>query len=153
MLFPSSDLGPPHPQASVSPPGPKGGATFLRVRGRGTKLGRLDTESLALCNSVLACHVVNSNIAISSLPTLQISLGIVALFEKIHDGESILTVSPNIGEVIPLFQLGVWCEKCVEARHYAVIRKQLLISNVKQGSLSSFRPLTWWRLHRFVWKS
>ena len=39
----------------------------------------------------LACNMVNSNIAIGSLPTLQISLGIVALFEKIYDGGSILT--------------------------------------------------------------
>ncbi len=38
----------------------------------------------------LACHVV----AISSLPTLQISLGIVALF----DSGPILTVVLNIGE-------------------------------------------------------
>jgi len=30
---------------------------------------------------------------------------------------------------IQLFQLGVWCEKCVAAQHYAVICKQLLISN------------------------
>ena len=46
----------------------------------------------------LACHVVNSNIAIGSLPTLQISLGIVALFEKIYDGKLIVTVISNIGE-------------------------------------------------------
>ncbi len=46
----------------------------------------------------LACHVVNSNIAIGSLPTLQISLETVALFEKIYDGEPILTVVSNIGE-------------------------------------------------------
>jgi hypothetical protein len=46
----------------------------------------------------LACHVVNTNIAIGSLPTLQISLGIVALFEQIYDGEPILTVFSNIGE-------------------------------------------------------
>jgi hypothetical protein len=45
-----------------------------------------------------ACHVVNSNIAIGSLPMLQTSLGIVALFEKIYDGEPILTVLSNIGE-------------------------------------------------------
>ena len=45
-----------------------------------------------------SAHVVNSNIAIGSLPTLQISLGIVALFEKIYDGEPILTVFSNIGE-------------------------------------------------------
>jgi hypothetical protein len=32
----------------------------------------------------LVCHVVNSNIAIGSLPTLQISPVIVALFEKIY---------------------------------------------------------------------
>jgi hypothetical protein len=43
----------------------------------------------------LACHVV----AIGSLPTLQISLGIVALFEKIYDSETILTVVSNIGNV------------------------------------------------------
>jgi hypothetical protein len=40
----------------------------------------------------LACHVVNSNIATGALLTLQISLGIVALFEKIYDDEPILTV-------------------------------------------------------------
>jgi hypothetical protein len=32
------------------------------------------------------------------LPTLQISLGIVALFKMIYDGEPILTVFSNIGE-------------------------------------------------------
>jgi hypothetical protein len=46
----------------------------------------------------LEFHVVNSNVAIDSLPTLQIPLGIVALFEKIDDGEPILTVFSNIGE-------------------------------------------------------
>jgi hypothetical protein len=46
----------------------------------------------------LACHVVNSNIAIGFLPTLQISLGIAALFEKIYDGELSLTVFSSIGE-------------------------------------------------------
>ena len=46
----------------------------------------------------LACHVVNSNIAIGSLPTLQISLATIALFEKIDDEKRILTVFSNIGE-------------------------------------------------------
>ena len=46
----------------------------------------------------LACHVVNSNIAIGSLPTLQTSHGLLALFEKIYDGELILAVVSNIGE-------------------------------------------------------
>ncbi len=46
----------------------------------------------------LECHVVNSNIAIDSSPTLQISLEILAIFEKIYDGELILTVVSNIGE-------------------------------------------------------
>ncbi len=46
----------------------------------------------------LVSHLVNSNIAIGSLPTFQISLGIVALFEKIYDGEPILIVFSNIGE-------------------------------------------------------
>jgi hypothetical protein len=30
---------------------------------------------------------------------------------------------------IPLFPLSVWCERCVAARHYAVICKQLLNAN------------------------
>ncbi len=56
----------------------------------------------------LACHVVNSNIAISSLPTLQILEGIFALFEKIYDGEPIVSVVSNIGEnTIPLLQISV----------------------------------------------
>jgi hypothetical protein len=56
----------------------------------------------------LACHVVSANIAIGSLLTLQISLGIVALFEKIYDGEPILTAFSSIGEEVkPLFQLSV----------------------------------------------
>jgi hypothetical protein len=46
----------------------------------------------------LACHVVNSNNAINPLPTLQISMGIVAIFEKIYDGEPIFTIFSNIGE-------------------------------------------------------
>jgi hypothetical protein len=46
----------------------------------------------------LASHVLSLKIAIDSLPTLQISLGIIALFEKIYDGQPILTVISNIGE-------------------------------------------------------
>jgi hypothetical protein len=48
----------------------------------------------------LTCHVVNSNIAFDSSPTLQISSEIVALFEKIYDGEPILTVVSNNGEYV-----------------------------------------------------
>ncbi len=40
----------------------------------------------------LACHVVNSNIAIGSLTTLQISLGFIELFEKIYNGKPILVL-------------------------------------------------------------
>ncbi len=46
----------------------------------------------------LACHVVNSNIAIGALPTLQTSHGLLALFEKIYYGEPIFTDLSNIGE-------------------------------------------------------
>jgi hypothetical protein len=46
----------------------------------------------------LASHVLSSNNAINSLPKLQISLGIVALFEKIYYEVPIITVSLNIGE-------------------------------------------------------
>ncbi len=80
----------------------------------------------------LAFHVVNSNIANDYLPILPTSLGIIALFEKINDREPILTIISNIGEVtMPLFQLSVLCEKCDAARHWAVIGKQLLISNYR----------------------
>jgi hypothetical protein len=43
-------------------------------------------------------YPVNRNITNGSLPTPQISLGIVALFEKINIGEPIRTVVSNIGE-------------------------------------------------------
>ncbi len=46
----------------------------------------------------LASHVLNPNNAIHSLPTVPTSMVIVALFEKIYDGEPILTVFPLIGE-------------------------------------------------------
>ncbi len=46
----------------------------------------------------LASHVVISKIAIGALSTLQISLGIVALFEKIYYKVPILTVFSNIRE-------------------------------------------------------
>jgi hypothetical protein len=46
----------------------------------------------------LVCHVANSNIAINTLPKLQISVRVIALFEKICDGEAIVTVISNIGE-------------------------------------------------------
>jgi hypothetical protein len=46
----------------------------------------------------LVCHVVNSNITLDTWPTLQISVGVIALFENIYDGEPILPVFSNIGE-------------------------------------------------------
>jgi hypothetical protein len=46
----------------------------------------------------LVCHVVNSNMAIDSLPTLQISLGIVGVFEKNNYVKLIVTVFSNIGK-------------------------------------------------------
>jgi hypothetical protein len=46
----------------------------------------------------LVSHMVNSNIAIGFLPTLQISLGIVGLLEKNYDDEQILAVVSNIRE-------------------------------------------------------
>jgi hypothetical protein len=41
-------------------------------------------------------RMVNSNTAVGALPTRQISLGIVALFEKIYYEVPILTVFSNI---------------------------------------------------------
>jgi hypothetical protein len=51
----------------------------------------------------LASHVADSNIAIDTLPTLQISVGIIAFFEKIYEGEPIFTVISNI-DTMPLFE-------------------------------------------------
>jgi hypothetical protein len=51
-----------------------------------------DTQNIA------TCHVANSNNAIGSLPTLKISLGFVALFEKIYYEVPIVTGFSNIGE-------------------------------------------------------
>jgi hypothetical protein len=79
----------------------------------------------------LACHVVNSNIAIGPLPTLQISPGTVALFEKIYHSEPILPSSQISGRkcntVVSI--KCIWCHKCVAARHYADIGKQLSFAN------------------------
>jgi len=47
----------------------------------------------------LACHMVNSNIAIGSLPTLHISIGIVALFEKIYYEARFLPSSQILGRM------------------------------------------------------
>ncbi len=40
----------------------------------------------------LVCHMVNSNNALKSLATSQISIRIVGLFEKVYDGKPSLTV-------------------------------------------------------------
>ncbi len=78
----------------------------------------------------LHAHVVNSNNAIHSLPTVKVLLGIVAIFEKIYDVEPILIVFFVIGEdVCTICFRSVCCEKCVAARYYAAVWKQLLISN------------------------
>jgi hypothetical protein len=47
----------------------------------------------------LACHVVNSNIAIGSLPKLQTSHGLLALFEMIYYREPIFTVFSTSGRI------------------------------------------------------
>jgi hypothetical protein len=57
----------------------------------------------------VACHMVISNIAIDSLPTLQKSLGIIALFEKKLGWrtDSYCHLKHREGSTIPLFQLSV----------------------------------------------
>jgi hypothetical protein len=42
--------------------------------------------------------MVNSNIAIGSLPTLKTSHGLLALFEKIYYGDPVFTDFSNIGK-------------------------------------------------------
>ncbi len=81
----------------------------------------------------LACHVVNSNIANGSLPTLQISLRIVSLFKKIYDGEPILTIISNIGEDVNTdvsIQCMMWkiryCTKTLFAKNRNRVRRAVL---------------------------
>ncbi len=58
------------------------------------------------------------------------------LFEKIYDEADYYRHLKYWGGcTIPLCQLCVWCEKCVAARHYAVIWKQLLFANKRNRVL------------------
>jgi|688.fasta_scaffold518277_2 hypothetical protein len=76
---------------------------FVRPSGPGADF---ILASLIDLSGKLAIHVLNSNVAIHSFLTLQMSLRTVALFEKIYDVEPILTLFSNIGEeTMPLFQL------------------------------------------------
>ncbi len=78
----------------------------------------------------LVCHVGNSNIAVGSLPTLPISLVIVALFEKIYYEVRFLPSSQISGRMYStVVSINVWCEKGVAARHYANIGTHILFAN------------------------
>jgi hypothetical protein len=68
----------------------------------------------------LTSRVLNSDIAINFFPTIQISLGLVTLFEKIYEEGPILTVFSNIGED--------------ENRHFS------LVYNVKSASQRDTMP-------------
>ena len=72
--------------------------------------------------------MVDSNIANYSLPTLQISVGVIWKYLWLR-ADSYRLLKYREGCTIALFQSSAWCEKCFAARHYAVIGKQLLISN------------------------
>jgi hypothetical protein len=101
----------------------------------------------------LVCHVVISNIVIHTLPTLQISVGDIALFEKIYDGEPILTVfqiSVRMFNTVVSIKCMMWkvCRIATLCRYWETI---IYFKWQTQGSLGSFRPLTGWGLHRFFW--
>jgi hypothetical protein len=87
----------PPPEVSVAPPPLVLGVTYLQG-GEWHPNSDEWIDSLTLCILCACMPRGHSNIAIDSLPTLQISLGIVALFEKIYDGEPIFTGFSNIGE-------------------------------------------------------
>jgi len=102
------------------------------------------------------CHVVNSNNAINSLPTIPISLAIVALYEKIYDGEPILSVFPcYLGGCTEQYEYKSVSIKCMMwnlSRPDTICPYRDTITDYKwQGSLNSSRRLTGWGLHRFVW--
>ncbi len=89
----------------------------------------------------LASHVANSNIAINTLPTLQISVGIIALFEKIYEGEPSSQISGMMYNTVVSIKCIMWkvCRSPTLCRYL----KTIIDSKwQKQGSLSSFRPLT-----------
>ncbi len=94
----------------------------------------------------LVCHVFNSNIAIDSLPTLQISLEMIPLFEKIYDGKPFLTVVSNIGDdyntVVSMTGI-IWkvCRIPTQCRYLETI---IDFKWQKQASRSSFRSLSGW---------
>ncbi len=92
----------------------------------------------------------------------QKSQGIVTLYEKIYDGEPILTVFSNIGEEIQYntvvsAQCMMWkvCRRLADTQTDTLPFLEIIIDFKwqKQGPLGIYRPLTGWGLHRFVWKS
>ncbi len=77
--------------------------------------------------------MVNSNIAICSLPTLA---WIVSVIGKDLYGDPILPSFQITGRLYNMmFQLSLHCEKCAAARHNSVIGNQLLFAN---NSLTGF---------------
>ncbi len=76
----------------------------------------------------LVCHVVSSNIANDSVPTLQVSVGIRALFEKTY-GEPDSQISGRMYCTIPLFPLVNDVRNVSQPDTIPVSGKQLLISN------------------------
>ncbi len=103
----------------------------------------------------LVSRVANSNIAIDSLPTLQISVWIAALFEKIYDGLPILTVFSNIGEdVLYITVVSIQCMMWKVCRSPKLCRYLQTIIECKwhkQALLSSFRPPTRWGFIENEW--
>jgi hypothetical protein len=65
----------------------------------------------------LSCHVVDSNIANGSLSTLQTSV-VINLKDLEWRADSYRRLKYRGGCTIPLFELSVWCEKCVKATFY-----------------------------------
>jgi hypothetical protein len=98
---------------------------------------------------------VNSNIAIGSLPTIQISLGIVALFEKIYDGEPILTVVSNIGKDVQyLYFNKVYYVKSVsQPDNMPIFGSNYWFQMTETGFAQQFYASHKRGLHWFVWKS
>ncbi len=105
----------------------------------------------------VACHVVNSNIAIGSLPTLQISVGMLRyfLFEKIIMMFRFLPsfqISGRMYNTVVSIKCMMW-KVCRNPRFYRYLQTIIECKRHKQGSLSSFRPPTGWGLYRFLWRS
>ncbi len=147
-------------------------AVFLALRGGGGQ------HSLVVCwvwcitsfflnrlADFLSCITDHCNDAIVTTAMIPISVKYLCrsskcrlylshYFKRFMEESQLLPSSQISGRNIQyrcFFQLSVWCKAC-RSPTLCYFKAIIDFKWQKQGSLSSFRPLTGWGLHRFVWK-